>query len=109
MMYYISASKLAECMKEANLQPENLRFYTKESMAEVKKFLAGGPTRKVNLLNDICNALNMLPERFCKFKVEPGDESDNLTTIQRLTDPSTPVDPDESHYQEWGKDPLVFP
>ena len=32
MIYYISASKLAECMKEANLQPENLRFYTKESM-----------------------------------------------------------------------------
>ena len=29
MMYYISATKLAECMKEANLRVEDLRFYTR--------------------------------------------------------------------------------
>ena len=108
MMYYISATKLAECMKEANLRVEDLRFYTREPMEEVKKFLAGGPTRKADLLNDICNALNMLPERFAKFQTEPGDESDNLAIIHRLKDLSTPVDPDETHYHEWGKEPLVF-
>ncbi|MGN0950111.1 MAG: hypothetical protein ACI4OH_05135 [Mitsuokella sp.] len=108
MMYYIDAKKLADCMKEANVTRETLRFYTYKSQDRIDKFLAGGPTRDRFLLGDICNALNMLPDRFCKYQVEPGDESDNLAILNNLMDPDTPMDPDESHYQEWGKEPPVF-